>query len=236
MLRALTLATGDLFRPALLGLILRALLLTVVVLLVLQGVAVAAIRAFAPPTLHLPLLGEVAIREWLSWGSIALLPVLGLFLMAPVATTICGMMSDAVAGRIEALHYPDRRGRDQSLRAGLGEALGVTFLVIAVTLLTLVLTPVLGPLAPVLFYGANGWLLGREFFQAAAARHMPRAEARDLRRRMGSTVTATGVVIALLLTVPVLNILMPLLAMATFTHLYQISAGSGGPRSRHPRG
>ena len=43
--------------------------------------------------------------------------------------------------------------------------------------------PFLGPLAPVLFYGANGWLLGREFFQMAARRAHPRGGgAADLRR------------------------------------------------------
>lgn len=233
MIRALGLAAGDLLRPALLGLVLRVIGLTILVLLALQGAATLAIRAFAPAVVHLPWLGAVPLRELAGWGSLALLPVMALFLMAPVAAGICGMMGDAVAGRVEAIHYPRNPGRDLGLRAGLGESLGVLLAVLAVGLLVLVATPILGPLAPLVFYGANGWLLGREFFQAAAVRHLPRPEAAALRRAHAGRVTATGIAVALLLTVPVLNLLVPMLAMAAFTHLYQIIAGSTGPMSAH---
>lgn len=236
MSRALMRALTDLGRPALLGLMLRTLALTVLVLLALQGIVIALIRAYAPAGFALPWIGEVSVRGWLSWGSLALLPVMGLFLMTPVATTIGGMMTDSVAGRVEALHYPANRGRDSRFGAGLIEAIGVTLAVLAVAVLALALTPVLGPAAPLFFYGANGWLLGREFFQAAAARHMPRQDAARLRRSMGGTVTATGIIIALMLTVPLLNIFVPMLAMAAFTHLYQLTAAGSGPSSARPRG
>ena len=42
--------------------------------------------------------------------------------------------------------------------------------------------------------------------------------------------------IALLLTVPFLNVAVPVLAAATFTHLFQITDAPSRPRLRYPRG
>lgn len=235
-LKALALAFSDMLRPSLLGLVGRALLLTLAVLIGLQALVTLAVRTFVPDQLSLPWLGQIAVGEWLSWGSLALLPLLALVLMAPVAAAFCGMMADNVATRIEAIHYPARRGRDQSFRVGLAEGITVTLVVLAFSLTTLILSPFLGPAAPLLFYGGNGWLLGREFFQSAAARHLPRPQAIALRRSMSARVTATGVVVALLLTVPLLNILVPVLAMAAFTHLYHLSGAGSGPSWQRRRG
>ncbi|AXC51003.1 hypothetical protein DRW48_01905 [Paracoccus suum] len=236
VLRALVLALSDMLRPSLLGLVGRALLLTLAVLIALQASVTVAIRLFAPHDLDLPWLGTVAVGNLLSWGSLALLPVLALVLMAPVAALFCGMMSDNVASRIEGIHYPARRGREQSFRAGLADGISVMLIVLVFSLAMLVLSPVLGPAAHLLFYGGNGWLLGREFFQSAAVRHLPAVEAAALRRSMSGKVTAAGTMVALLLTVPVLNILVPVMAMAAFTHLYHLSAAGSDPRSRYPRG
>ena len=108
-----------------------------------------------------------------------------------------------------------------------GAFLGVYFLSLTGNFwLSLVLTPFLGPLAPVLFYVANGWLLGREFFQMAARRHLPEPQATALRKARTVTVTALGVLIAFALTIPVVNIGVPVLAVASFTHLYHLLSGS----------
>ena len=82
----------------------------------------------------------------------------------------------------------------------------------SLAVLSLVLTPFLGPLAPVLVYVANGWLLGREFFQMAARRHLPEPQATALRKARTVTVTALGVLIAFALTIPVVNIGVPVFA------------------------
>ena len=60
--------------------------------------------------------------------------------------------------------------------------LALTGVIILVAIVSLILTPFLGPFAPVLFYGVNGWLLGREFFQMAARRHLSEERARALRQ------------------------------------------------------
>ena len=118
--------------------------------------------------------------------------------------------------------------------------LAVMGAVIAVTLVTLILTPFLGRWPRSFISAGNGWLLGREFFQMAARRHLREPQASDLRRSLSTRVTLLGVMIAVMLTVPVLNIVGPVMAAAAFTHL-SISATAQfrqGPASspRYPRG
>ena len=91
-------------------------------------------------------------------------------------------------------------------------------------LLPLILSPFIGPFATILFYLANGWLLGREFFQMAARRHLAAPQAKALRLRMTRQATTLGVLITLLVTVPFLNVLVPVLAAAGFTHLYHLGS------------
>ena len=240
-LRALLLGWADMLRPRIFGLVLLGIALTIGLFVALQAALFWALRLFGPDSITLPFWGELTLGSALSWGSLALFPVLGFFLMAPVAAAFAGLFSEQVATRVEEIHYPAARGAEPDFWDGLLESLPVIGLVLLVGVLSLVLTPFLGPLAPVLFYVANGWLLGREFFQMAARRHLREPQASDLRRSLSTRVTLLGVMIAVMLTVPVLNIVGPVMAAAAFTHLFHLSYGlsSGqGPASspRYPRG
>lgn len=229
---ALLLAIGDLFRPRVFRVVIWGVLLTILLFFVLQAGVFYAIRIFAPETVTLPWIGPIAIGGALSWGSLALLPVMGFFLMAPVAAAFSGIFADQVAEAVETDHYPQNIGQPVDMWDGILDGFAIMLAVIAVGLVTLILSPFLGPLAPVLFYGANGWLLGREFFQMAARRHLLPEAATELRKRRAGFATALGVMIALLLTVPVLNIVIPTLAAAGFTHLYHLNRRS----AEDPRG
>ncbi|WP_347267025.1 EI24 domain-containing protein [Paracoccus sp. (in: a-proteobacteria)] len=223
VLRALLLACGDLMRPRVFSVLVWGVLLTLLLFALLQAAAFWAIRGLAPESLLLPWVGELPVAPTLSWGSLLLFPLMSIFLMAPVAAGFAGLFAERVAETVEDIHYPAEKGLPVDFRTGLGESLAVMGAVIAVTLLTLLLTPFLGPLAPVLLYGGNGWLLGREFFQMAARRHLHPPQAVALRHERQLQATALGVLIALLLTVPVLNVLVPVLAAAGFTHLFHLA-------------
>ena len=224
-LRALILGWADMLRPRILGLVLLGIALTILLFVALQAALFWALRLFGPDSITLPFWGELTLGSALSWGSLALFPVLGFFLMAPVAAAFAGLFSEQVATRVEEIHYPTARGAEPDFWDGLLESLPVIGLVLLVGVLSLVLTPFLGPLAPVLFYVGNGWLLGREFFQMAARRHLHAPQANALRRRYATQATLLGVLIAMLLTVPVLNIVGPILAAVAFTHLFHLSRG-----------
>lgn len=195
VLRALVLAWRDLLRPRILGVVALGVGLTLLLFVALQAAAFWAIRAFAPDSLTLPWIGPVEIAAFLSWGSLVLFPVMSIFLMAPVAAGFAGLFAERVADAVEAAHYPAAKGLSVDFLDGLLESLAVVGLVILVTLVTLALTPFLGPLASVLFYLGNGWLLGREFFQMAARRHLHAPQATALRKERAAQATGLGVLI-----------------------------------------
>lgn len=234
--RALALGWADLFRPAILSLLLTGVGLTLALFVALQAAIFAVIRVLTPGAFSLPWIGTIDIGNSLSWGSLALFPLMGIFLMGPVAAAFAGLFAEQVSDRVEAIHYPDNRGQGLDFMDGLLESLAIAGAVLAVGLISLIATPFLGPFAPLLFYGANGWLLGREFFQMVARRHLPAPEASALRRANATQITLTGVAIAILLTVPVLNIAVPVLAAAVFTHLFQYVQSTSGPGLPYPRG
>lgn len=235
VLRALFLGWLDLLRPRVLRLALMGLALTVLLFVALQSALFWAIRSFFPGDFSLPWIGTLDLGATLSWGSLALFPLMGFFLMAPVAAGFAGLFAERVADVVEEMHYPARRGASLDFMDGLLESVAVVLAVLAVAILSLVLTPFLGPLAPVLLFGANGWLLGREFFQMAARRHLDEPQATALRRANAGRVTLAGVLVAMALVIPLVNIAVPLLAAAAFTHLFHGVSGTTGPGSRYPR-
>lgn len=234
--RALVLAWLDLLRPRILRLALMGVGLTILLFVLLQSALFWAVRTLVPGDWSLPWIGTLDVGSALSWGSLALFPLMGFFLMAPVAAGFAGLFAEQVADAVEEIHYPGRRGASLDFLDGLLESAAVVLAVLAVAILSLFLTPVLGPLAPVLLFGANGWLLGREFFQMAARRHMDEPQATALRRANAGRVTLAGVLVAIALVIPVVNIAVPLLAAAAFTHLFHLLSGTAGPGSQYPRG
>lgn len=235
VLTALLRAWADLLRPRIFGVVLTGIGLSILLFALVQVAAFWAIRAWGPDSVTLPWIGSLPLGEALSWGSLLLFPLMSVFLMAPVAASFAGLFAERVAEAVEQLHYPDATGQGIDFLAGLRESLAVLGAVVLVSLGSLVLTPFLGPLASVLFYLGNGWLLGREFFQMAATRHMPLGRAAELRRSRAGQATALGVMISVLLTVPVLNVLVPVLAAAAFTHLFHLGRPGRGVAPCAPR-
>lgn len=168
---------------------------------------------------------------WAGWlgtagtivAGIGLALALGL-LIAPVTALIAGFFLDDVAAIVEADDYPhDPPGRPvPTLRSAILSAkfLGVVILGNLLALL-LLLVPGVNLVA---FFAVNGYLLGREFFEFAAMRHRPEAEAKAMRRRNRTAVFAAGLLIAAFLAVPVLNLLTPLFAAAMMVHLHKMVA------------
>ena len=79
------------------------------------------------------------------------------------------------------------------------------------------------------FFIANGYLLGREYFEMVAMRFMPPKDAKELRRKHSTTVFLSGLIIAGFLAIPFLNLLTPLFATAFMVHMYKMVSGSQRP-------
>jgi CysZ protein len=70
-------------------------------------------------------------------------------------------------------------------------------------------------------------LLGREYFTLVAQRRLPGPEVAALRRRNRLAIWAAGVLMAVPLTLPLANLVVPVLGAATFTHLFHRLAAAG---------
>ena len=71
-----------------------------------------------------------------------------------------------------------------------------------------------------LFLIINGYLLGREYFELVAMRRLDDRSARTFRRSNRTGVFSAGLVIALLTTIPIVNLIAPVLATAFVTHTF----------------
>jgi uncharacterized protein involved in cysteine biosynthesis len=86
-----------------------------------------------------------------------------------------------------------------------------------------------------IYLALNGYLLGREYFELVAGRRLPWSKVVGLRRRVRGRLWLAGVAIALLLTVPVFNLVAPVVAIAFMVHLFEGLRRGAGVLSAAPR-
>jgi CysZ protein len=200
----------------------KALALTVLLLVGLTWVAAWAASGIPTDLGEWWLVGHVTLPaigpESLAVGFVL---VASVFLMIPVAALFVGFFLDEVAEAVEARHYPSLPPANAlGLVANLVNAARFAGVVIAANVLAIILYLVAGPLAPLVFYAVNGYLLGREYFELVAARHMGFREAAAFRRRHWARAWAAGTVMAVPLTIPVMNLFVPVLGVAAVTHQF----------------
>ena len=180
------------------------------------------IDAITPEQVWLPVLGDVKwVHELVSWGGAFLLAFGSIFLMIPVASAITSMFLDDVAHAVEGRHYPNLPAPTPvPFWEAFRDTINFLGVLVGANLMALTLALFFAPAAPFIFWGVNGFLLGREYFTMAAMRRVGRKGAKALRRKHMPTIWAAGVLMAVPLSVPLLNLLIPILGAATFTHLY----------------
>lgn len=179
------------------------------------------------------------LPDWAGWlqpaAAIAAGIVLALglaLLIAPISAVIAGLFLDDVAEVVERTAYSqDPPGR--AVPAVRAFILSLKFLGVVmagnVVALFLLLVPGINIAA---FFLVNGYLLGREYFEFAAMRHVPEAEAKALRRSNAGTIFLAGLAIAAFLAVPIVNLLTPLFAAAMMVHVSKrLSVGQPYPQS-----
>ncbi len=173
-------------------------------------------------SMTLPLVGEVTwVGDLLSFGSLLFMILLSAFLMIPVASAITSLFLDEVAQAVEDRHYPGLAAATPvSFADAARDTVSFLGLLIGANLLALVLYLLFPPATPFIFWGVNGYLLGREYFTLAAMRRIGRAGAWQMRRKHAGTIWLAGVLMAMPLSVPLVNLLVPILGAATFTHIF----------------
>jgi CysZ protein len=213
MLKSAFRAFGDLFSPEFRSVLLKALGLTValfIAVLIIAEMLIASFTHFSWPWAD----------RLVELGTGLALLVAFFFLMSPVTAAFAGLFLDQIAEKVEERHYPwDPRGT--SLPAGRAMLLAVQFFIVVLVVNLAVLPMVLFGVGAFVLIAVNAYLIGREYFEMVAMRHMPVEEARILRKENSPTVFIAALLPATMSLVPILNLAVPLFSTAYFTHLFK---------------
>lgn len=172
-------------------------------------------------------LSQLSLIPW-AWLATALQLATGLglfaaffFLMAPVTALFAGLFQDGISSIIERRHYASERpGKPLSVVAGFVTALKFAAVALGVNIVVLPLVFFAG-FGAVLMLLANAYLISREYFELAAARYMPVAEAAALRRANAGRIFMAGLIPGALAMVPFINFTTPVFATSYFLHLFK---------------
>ncbi|NJS39901.1 MAG: hypothetical protein HC783_13810 [Rhodobacteraceae bacterium] len=175
-----------------------------------------------PDSIDLPMIGPVSgVETLLGWASLLVMLGLSVFLMVPVASAFTGLFLEDVAQAVEAQHYPHLPpAQALSVVEALRQSANFLGVIVAVNALALFAYPFAGPAIPLVFWAMNGFLLGREYFTLVALRRLPPAKVKEMRRRNRGRLWLAGTLMAVPLSLPIVNLVIPVLGVATFTHLF----------------
>jgi len=233
MLGAAAKALAQMFTPPFRAVLLKSIGLAILVLIIfgiglhrllgwLAGIGEGYLEGVTGPGMATPL-------HALLWV-LAILAGFGLvagavFLMPTVTSFVASFFSDEIAAEVEHMHYPaDPPGVPISLTRATIEGVKTGLLALLVYLIAMPFVLFAG-LGFLIFFVANAYLLGREYFLLAAMRFHSVEEAKALRRRHHGTIVIAGAFIAAFVSIPILNLATPLFGMAFMTHMHKKIAG-----------
>ncbi len=209
-------ALALIFDPAFAGIVVKALLFTVVLFAVLVfGIEYLVQHQF-----------QAAKLPWLRLMLEVLAPVLFVVLIVYagplVAAIFASFYLDDIAKAVEARFYAadgSAPGTPFVSAVRAGTRLAVTVVLFNIALLPFdIAIPFVGEIGALL---VNGWLLGREYFELAALRHLPPDAVRALRTRHRSGVFFAGLLISVLSILPIANLFAPLFGSALMVHQFK---------------
>ncbi len=217
ILDSVRLTLGQLFTRRFRGVLWKSIGLTIALLIGLWFGTEYAISTWVLPFVGVDSWMATAV-SWITGAGM----IIGLgFLIAPVTSIFGGLFIDDIADEVEKKHYSrEKPGTPLPIVRSTIISLKFTALVIAANLFALLLLLVPG-INLVIFFVVNGYLLGREYFQFVALRHLPEDQVGLMRRHFSSRIFMGGLVIAGFLAIPLLNLLTPLFASAFMTHLFK---------------
>ncbi|HLZ04536.1 MAG TPA: sulfate transporter family protein [Bradyrhizobium sp.] len=174
------------------------------------------------PTYHTP----INLLAWVVSIAAGLGVVLGgIFLMPAISSLIAGFFVDDVGDLVEREYYPaEAPGVALPLGIAMVEGIKVALLTILVYLIALPFVLVAGA-GFLVFFIATAWLLGKQYFELAAMRFRPPAEAKLMRKDNAATIFTAGAIIAAFVSIPIVNLATPLFGMALMVHMHKRLSG-----------
>lgn len=207
----------------------RAVLVAVVLWTVALFVAVLALLMAGVGSLDPGAWAAGLLPGWLAAVIAGALAVAGFLLLlwfafVIVAQNVAAFFLDRVVARVEEINYPELPpAPGLGMADGIAASIRFTALLVFVNLAAApfylfgLLVPVV---SVVLFYLVNGWLVGREYADIVILRRLPAARAAEWRKSHRRPLFVAGVAIAFAMTVPVVNLLAPVVGAAFATHLF----------------
>lgn len=196
--------------------------LTILLLFGFTAAMVWTVGLIVPDTFTLWYIGEITwIDNIASWAVVPVMLFASIFLMVPVAAAFSSIFLDDVADAVEAKHYPGLPAvAHVPFRETIAETFRFLMLLLFANIAALILAIFLAPVAPLIFWGVNGLLLGREYATMVARRRMSRQEVYAFRKRNSTAIWLAGIAMAIPLSIPVMNLIIPIIGVAAFTHLF----------------
>jgi uncharacterized protein involved in cysteine biosynthesis len=170
----------------------------------------------------------LALHGLLAWGADILgsigASLLALWLFLPVAAAIGTMYLDRIARSVERRFYPWLPPPyGASLLEQAWDGVVVALKVLALNIVALILAFLLPGIGLILGWTIAAYAIGRGLFVAVAMRRMPRAMAESLYRTSRGVVLAQGAVLALAAYIPIVNLLIPIIGVASMVHVLDMA-------------
>ena len=212
LLSPLARALGQLDDRVFLGVLVRSLLWAAACFAALHVAAIWAVHRL------------LDLHGWLGWAADLLGGIgasfLALWLFLPVAAIIGTLYIDRIAAAVERRHYPSLPpARGASIASQVWDAISIAARILLLNVLALIAALILPGVGLILAWIIGGYAIGRGLFAAVAMRRMPRPAAEALYRRARPAVLAQGCILALAGTIPVLNLLIPVIGTAAMVHV-----------------
>jgi CysZ protein len=244
MLDAAAQALSQMFSPPIRAVLLKSIGLALILIIILgiglqhllawlagagEGLAENALGAGA----HAPL----AVLTFILTIATGLGIVVGsMFLMPAVTALVASLFVDDIALEVERSRYPgEPEGKPLPLLRAVIEGVKTALLAVAVYLVALPFLLFAG-FGALIFFFCTAYILGREYFELAAMRYRPVAEARALRKQHHGTIFVAGLFIAAFVSIPILNLATPLFGMAFMVHMHKRLSGARPLRIETERG
>ncbi|MBR1777194.1 MAG: EI24 domain-containing protein [Alphaproteobacteria bacterium] len=211
-------AIKDIFSSKIRSLIWGSALLTLLIFIIL-------FFSFSHAVSLLPLTDMPKVQKIVEVFGYIIFFILSLMFFPSVVTFISGFFIDSVVNRMAArnnIHALRTVPLKESLAlSGVAAIKGIMVSIgLALASLLFGLIPFINLVPVILYYGLNGRLLAREYFFAAALRYLEKQDAEDLFNRYQAYWVRAGIIIAILMTVPIVNMIAPLIAMAFMQRLF----------------
>jgi CysZ protein len=229
MIDAVVNSITQMFSPQLRAILWRSIALALA-LIVVGGIALeriivwlldaggASVETTLGPHAHTP----VTALAWILSFAAGLGVLVGSVMLMPAVTALVGsFFADRIGEEVEREYYPaDPAGQALPLTLALWEGVKTALLALVIYLVAAPLILFAG-FGAIIFFLATAYILGRQYFEMAAMRFRPPAEAKVLRKRNSALVYVSGLIITAFVSIPIVNLATPIFAMALMVHVHK---------------